>query len=333
MFQLFYNSLMLAFIGISHPEEALLDHVEQLTTPAMNFEKAGEAYFSPDGKTISFQAVPRGERGYQIYTMSLNERVPHQISRDASNCTCSYFHPKGNKILFAASPREVAEELGGQYKWDLTPYMNIYEANLDGSDPIALTSGPAYHAECAYSPDGTQIVYASNESGSMNIYVMQSDGSNVRQVTHTSHCYNGGPFFSPDGKKIIFRADRDEPDLLQIYCMDADGSHLTQLTANTAVNWAPFWHPSQEAIAYTTSVHGHHNYEIYLLSLKNGEVQRVTYHPAFDGLPSFNREGSKMLWTSKRGEDKTCQIFIADFKLPEAWALNAPKPTLIQRSL
>jgi TolB protein len=157
----------------------------------------------------------------------------------------------------------------------------------------------------------------------MNIYVMRSDGTEVKQLTHTTHCYNGGPFFSPDGTKIIFRADRELPDLLQIYMMDADGSNLVQLTNNGAVNWAPFWHPSQDIVAYTTSIHGHHNYEVYLLSVSTGKQYRVTYHPAFDGLPSFNGKGNKMLWTSKRGEDRTSQIFIADFKLPQEISCDA----------
>jgi Tol biopolymer transport system component len=95
--------------------------------------------------------------------------------------------------------------------------MNIYEANPDGTGLRALTSGPDYHAECAYSADGTRIVFASNISGSMNIYTMDSDGGDVQQVTHTDHCYNGGPFFSPDGQNILFRADRDKPHYLDIY--------------------------------------------------------------------------------------------------------------------
>lgn len=324
MFQLFlkgfvFGSLSLGYAGVSHPDEDLLRNVEQLTDPKMGFEKAGEAYFSPDGKKISFQAVPHGESGYQIFTLDLITRELRQISQNAGTCTCSYFHPDGEKILFAASPEQWQLQQGGKYKWDFTPYMNIFAANLDGTDPVALTQGSAYHAECAYSPDGAYIVYASNESGSMNLYVMRSDGTDVQQVTHTTHCYNGGPFFSPDGTKIIFRADRDIPDFLQIYMIDRDGSNLVQLTRNGAVNWAPFWHPTQDVIAYTTSIHGHHNYEVYLLSISTGQQYRVTHHPAFDGLPTFNLEGTKMLWTSKRGDDNTSQVFIADFSLPPEW--------------
>lgn len=294
-------------------DEPMLSNIQQLTFCEMGFEKAGEAYFSPDGSMISFQAVPKGEENYQIYTLELESKKITRISQNAGACTCSFFRPDGKKIIFAASPLQAEKPSAGTYKWDLTPYMNIYEANIDGSDPNPLTTGPAYHAECAYSPDGSEIVYASDADGSMNIYIMKSDGSGVRQLTHTTHCYNGGPFFSPDGSKIIFRADRDAPHYLQIYMMDIDGENLVQLTDNNAVNWAPFWHPSGKAVAYTTSIHGHHNYEIYLLDLETGVHTRVTSHEGFNGLPTFNSEGTKMLWTSKRGKDKASHIFIADF--------------------
>ncbi|MFV0339687.1 MAG: TolB family protein [Parachlamydiaceae bacterium] len=296
--------------------EPSLSHIEQLTTHEMGFQRAGEAYFSPDSTMVSFQAVPFGEEDYHIYTMNLETREVVKVSGDAEACTCSYFRPDGQKILFAASPEKAPKPVPGSYKWDLTSYMNIYEANLDGSDAVALTHGPAYHAECAYSPDGSKIVYASNEDGSMNIYVMDRDGTNVQQLTHTTHCYNGGPFFSPDGQKIVFRADREAPHLLQVYVIDVDGNNLMQLTNNGAVNWAPYWHPSGEAIAYTSSQQGHHNYQIYWLDINSGRVVSITSTAGFNGLPSFNREGTKMLWTSKRGDERTSQVFIADFNPP-----------------
>lgn len=319
MKRLVLSFLMCFSAAIHATEEPQLCAITQLTFPDMGFEKAGEAYFSPDGNTISFQAIPTGESNYQIYTMDLLTREITKISGSASACTCSFFRPDGQKIIFAASPEKALLPTPGKYKWDLTPYMNIYEANVDGSSAISLTAGPAYHAECAYSPDGSQIVYASDEDGSMNIYIMNRDGTHVRQLTHTTHCYNGGPFFSPDGQKIIFRADREESDLLQIYMMDCDGSNVVQLTHNHAVNWAPFWHPSGKAIVYTTSVHGHHNYQIYFLNIKTGEEHRLTYVPVFNGLPVFNRDGTRMMWTSKRGEDNTSQIFMCNIHIPNEW--------------
>jgi Tol biopolymer transport system component len=194
--------------------------------------------------------------------------------------------------------------------------MQIYEAELNGSALKSLTSGPAYHAECGYSSDGKRIVYASNESGSMNIYISNADGSNVRPLTQTNDCYNGGPFFSPDGKWVVFRADREKKDELQLYLISSDGLQEKQLTSNEHVNWAPFWHPNGKVIAYTTSKHGHKAYQIYLLDIETGREYRLTHSSTFEGLPSFTIDGKKITWTSKRG-DNTPQIFVADFVLPE----------------
>lgn len=309
-------------------EAPTLTNVKQLTSPLMGFEKAGEAYFSPDGQTIIFQAVPLGKEHYQIYTLKLDEDTPRLVSTGKGACTCANFRPDGKKIIFASSHEDPFLEQdeqavpgyqreGSRYSWAFTPYMNIYEADPDGSNLVALTKGPAYHAECAYSTDGSKIVFASNETGSMNIYTMDADGTNWQQVTTTEVGYNGGPFFSPDGRSIIFRADYERPDYLQIYQIHVDGTHLIKLTDNGAVNWAPYWHPNGKVIAYTTSLHGHAHYEIYLLNIETGIEYRATHHAGFDGLPVFNREGTKLMWTSKRGADRTSQIFIADFSLPE----------------
>lgn len=298
-----------------------LRNIRQVTFSSMGFEKAGESYFSPDGSALIFQAVPLGEKEYQIYTMDLEGGTPKRVSTGEGACTCGFYRPDGKKILFASSheapnlPKEEKKGDSGRYKWDLTPYMNIYEAELDGSCLNRLTSGPAYHAECAFSPDGAKIVYASNESGSMNLYVCDADGTNVQAVTRDEHCYNGGPFFSPHGDWIVFRADREEADLLQLFLIRPDGSEERQLTHDPHVNWAPFWHPSGKVIAYTTSKHGHSAYQIYLIDIETLSEYRLTHSQTFEGLPSFSADGNRMTWTSKRGGGAP-QVFIADFKLP-----------------
>lgn len=300
-------------------ESICLSNIQQLTYPEMGFDKAGEAYFSPDDSKIIFQASVLGERYYQMYVMDLTDRATIMVSTGIGACTCGFFRPDGKKIIFASShsspdPAKI-DTPSDRYTWELTPYMNIYEANLDGSDLNALTYGPAYHAECAYSPDGTKIVYASNETGHMQLYTMNADGSDSKCITRIESCYHGGPFFSPSGNEIIFRCDRELPHYLQIYRINSDGSNEQQLTNDKAVNWAPFWHPNGKVIAYTTSLHGHQHYEIYLLNLETMIKYRVTHNSSFDGLPTFNHDGSKILWTSKRA-DNSCQIFMADFILP-----------------
>lgn len=325
---LLFHIFLLTQASIKHEP---LRNIKQITFPSMGFEKAGESYFSPDGKTVLFQAVPTGKKGYQIYSMDIEGGDPRLVSTGKGACTCAFFRPDGKKIIFASSheaPDDAETETpqgyqreNSKYVWNFTPYMNIYEANPDGSELRALTHGPAYKAECAYSSDGSHIVFASNETGNMQLYTMKADGSDITQITHTANGYNGGPFFSPDNSAILFRADYKKEHYLQLYCIDILTKKCKQLTKNGAVNWAPFWHPSGQSIVFTTSLHGHHQYELYLLHINTKTLHRLTNNPGFDGLASFNKDGTKITWTSKRGLDNTCQIFVADFVMPE---INLP---------
>ena len=324
-------------------EDRYLSHVRQITD---SFTKAGEGYFSPDGRRIVFQAVPIEYPFYQIYTQTL-DGTPELISTGRGRTTCSYFHPDGETILFASShldpkldtteaderAKQEAERKSGKrrrYSWVFDPYMDIYSRNHNGQlTPLTSTAG--YDAECAYSPDGKQVVFCSDRDGDADLYIMNSDGSAVRQLTNQPG-YDGGPFFSPDGRWIIYRTDRKKPHHLQIHAIRTDGKHDTALTDNIGVNWAPYWHPTEPYIIWCGADHSNPkarpNYDLYLMpytiektangeKFVGGKTVRITDHPSADVLPVFSPDGKKLMWTSNRGEGGTSQLWIGDFKLPE----------------
>ncbi len=308
-------------------EAAHLKNIRQVTR---GFAKAGEGYFSPDGKTAIFQAALPGQDDYQIYTQDLAPgSKPKLVSTGKGKCTCSYFHPDGQSILFAsthldpalsspgAKPKGPAYSRSERYRWDFDPAMDIFRADLDGKDLVRLTDTPGYDAEGSYSPDAKQIIFTSFRDGDAEIYIMDADGKNPRRITRAKG-YDGGPFFSPDGKKILYRSDRKENDLLQVFINTPDGKNERQLTNNDAVNWGPYFFKDSRHIVYATSRHGHQNYEIYWMDTDTGKEERITFREGFDGLPVFNRDGTKMMWTSKgRDPEKTSQLYIADFTAPE----------------
>lgn len=316
---------------IAAQEAKHLSHIRQVTS---GFSKAGEGYFRPDGQAIIFQAARPGEDDYQIYTLDLSPGAkPVLVSTGKGKCTCSYYHPDGRSILFAsthldpalakgtepgAKPKGPAYSRSERYRWDFDPAMDIFRADLDGSNLVRLTESPGYDAEGSYSPDGRRIIFTSFRDGNAEIYIMDADGKNSRRITEKKG-YDGGPFFSPDGKKIIYRSDREENDLLQIFVNTPEGNAERALTNNDAVNWGPFFHPDSRHIVYSTSLHGHRNYEIYLMDTETGAQERITFRDGFDGLPVFSPDGKQILWTSKgRTADDTSQLFIADFQLDAA---------------
>lgn len=326
----------------NEPESAHLKNVRQLTR---DFNRAGESYFSPDGKTLIFQAEEsaKGQEAnpfYQIYTLDLANGATRRVSPGVGKTTCAFFHPSGKKVIFAsthldpqakekygpeiaARAEEKAKGIRRRYQWDFDGTMDIFESNPDGTELKRLTETPGYDAEGSYSPDGKQIVFCSNRSGPENLelYIMDSDGKNVRQLTKAPGCYNGGPFFSPDGKRVIFRSDRSKKDHLQLYVINTDGTGERVLTNDLDwVCWGPYWHPDNRHIVYAGANHavaGRPNYDIYWMDVESGKKTRITHAPGADVLPVFSPDGKKMVWTSNRDGRQPSQVWMADFVEPK----------------
>ncbi len=333
--------------ALSAEEVARLEavHLTNVRQVSFGLARSGEGYFSPDGRSIIFQAVPHvppsifhhplpDEDGYQIFLGPLEEDASlKMVSTGKGRCTCPFFHPSGRSILFASthlSPSTEAEQPKGpaysrtaRYRWEFPETMDIFAADLEGRNLKRLTDSPGYDAEASYSPDGSQIIFTSFRDGDGEIYIMDASGKNARRITHAKG-YDGGPFFSPDGRRIIYRSDRKGDDLLQVYVNNTEGTAERALTRNEFVNWGPYWNPDGTHIIYATSKHGHSNYELYLMNVDTGAEERITYHEGFDGLPVFTPDGKRLMWTSSgRTADKKSQLFIADFTLEPAKSVSA----------
>jgi Tol biopolymer transport system component len=328
--------------SLSTLEQSFLANVRQVT---QGFVKAGEGYFSPDGQTIIYQAVPREYPFYQIYTQPLAGGEPKRVSTGRGRTTCAYFSPDGKRILFASSHldphldeteakaiRQQEEDrkagVRRRYSWDFDPSMDIFEAKPDGEIVHRLTDAQGYDAEGAWSPDGKYIAFCSDRDGDPDLYIMNADGSNVRQLTNAPG-YDGGPFISPDNKWVIFRSDRKNEGFLQIHVIGVDGKHEQALTDNVGVNWGPYWHPTEPYIIWAGADHSdpnaRPNYDLWLMryEVKDGKFQtgepiRVTDSTAADVLPVFSPDGKRLMWTSTRTDDRESQLFVADFRLPRA---------------
>ncbi|MCB1229618.1 MAG: M28 family peptidase, partial [Verrucomicrobiae bacterium] len=345
-------------------EAALLSHTRQLTFEG---KRAGEGYFSADGTKMIFQSEREEDNPfYQIYLLDLETGDTERVSPGFGKTTCAWIHPNGKKVLFASTQddpdakKKQKEEIdfrnSGQtrrYNWDYDEYFDIFEYDLESKQYTNLTHTKGYDAEGAYSPDGKRIVFASNRQAydgsmseddqkffkldkkfAMELYVMDSDGSNVKRLTNADG-YDGGPFFSADGKQICWRRFDREGLTAEIYTMNADGSGEKALTHIGAMSWAPYFHPSGKYLIFTTNKHGFDNFELYVVDAAGKkEPQRVTYTAGFDGLPVFSPDGKKLAWTTNRTASKQSQIFMADWDHEAALKLlgldgteAAPQPT------
>ncbi len=329
-------------------EAELLGGVRQLTFEG---RRAGEGYFSADGSKLIFQSEREADNPfYQIYLMDLETGDTERVSPGVGKTTCAWLHPDEQRLLFASThldPDAIAkqeqefadrEKGGRRYSWSFDEQYDIFERTLDGAgDPVNLTNALGYDAEASYAPDGEEILFASNRhayegplspedqarlekdpSFFMDIYVMKADGTDMRRLTD-SPGYDGGPFYSADGKKIIWRRFAEDGHSAEVFTANPDGTGEQQITNLGAMSWAPFFHPSGDYVIFATSVHGFANFELYLVD-SNGEREpvRVTSHESFDSLPVFSPDGRTIAWASARTADKKPQLFMAEWNDEEA---------------
>ena len=136
--------------------------------------------------------------------------------------------------------------------------------------PILAAAVVLVFAGCS-NENGELIAFMSDRDGDYEIFVMDADGTNVRQltddpdrsierltVTHQTkpvpekfnHDYDGDPAWSPDGNRIAFQSDRDGDH--EIFVMDADGTNVQQLTDNDSYDENPAWSPDGNRIVFVS---------------------------------------------------------------------------------
>ena len=323
-------------------DPGFMSHRRQITFTG---PRSGEGYFSPDGKQMIYQSerVP-GNPFYQIYKMNLETGESELLSTGQGKTTCSWFHPSMRRALFSSTHldhdfknkvRKEYEERNApqkqRYSWSYDENFDIFEVDLKTKKLRQLTHEKGYDAEGSYSPDGRLIAFASNRAGyteklsaedqkifdkdpsyMADIYLMNANGTDVRRLTFEKG-YDGGPFFSPDGKRITWRRFTPNGQSAEIMTMNLDGSAQKAITHLGAMSWAPFYHPSGDYIIFTTNKLGYSNFELYIVDAEGEhEPVRVSYIDGFDGLPVFSPDGKTLAWThhNEKGES---QIYMADW--------------------
>lgn len=358
---LFLSALCLGVVRANAaPDEAkdearFLSNVRQLV---FDGRRSGEGYFSSDGKALIFQSERESDNPfYQIHTLDLISGETRRVSAGIGKTTCAFFRPGKDEVLFAsthhdpkAREKQKAEldfRASGKerrYSWDYDQTMDIFAARRDGSNLRQLTTANGYDAEGSYSPDGSKIVFCSLRDAYPleklsaedrkryetdpayfgEIYLMNADGSNQRRLT-TTPGYDGGPFFSPDGQRIIWRRFDKSGAIADVYTMKLDGADERRLTDFKAMSWAPYFHPSGQYVVFTSNKLGFSNFELYLVDAAGEhEPVRVTFTDGFDGLPVFSPDGKQLCWTTGRTADGKSQLFLAN------WNHDAALKTLSQ---
>ncbi len=320
------------------PVKAQETHLQNLTQLTFGGQNA-EAYFSFDGTKLIFQSTRPPFECDQIFSMNVDGSDVKLLNSGKGRTTCGFFFPDGKRFIYASTHLAgdacpPAPDRSQGYVWPIYPAYEIFSANLDGSGSMRLTKPPGYDAEGTIAADGKKIVFTSMRSGDLDIYTMNADGTGAKRLT-SEKGYDGGPFFSWDGKTIVYRAyhpkTKDElkeyesllaqnlikPTRAEIFTMSANGINKRQVTHNGAANWAPFLHPNNRQIIFSSNLHDpeRRTFSLYVINVDGSGLERVTHEARFDSFPMFSRDGKKLVFASTRNakEPREFNIFIADW--------------------
>jgi len=244
--------------------------------PGKNLE---ETYFQKVAQ-IGAEALIQGEITYQNNTLTLEARLYDVIKKELI---------VGKKYIGEIS--------------DLSRMVHRFANEV----VLALTGEPSFFQ--------TKIVFVSALKGHKEIYLMDFDGRNQRQLTkHQSICLS--PRFSPEGERIVFTSYKmGNPDL---YLKDLRNGEEKRISSYPGLNISPSWSPDGKRIALTLSKDG--NPEIYSMNIDGSGLTRLTDHPAIDVSPSWSPDGKRLAFVSNRGG--TPQIYLLDLASREVQRLT-----------
>lgn len=321
-------------VAASAGEDRLVS-IRQLTSSGQN----AEAYFSQDGRWLTFQSAELEYPCDQQYVMRVDGSDRRRVSNGRGKTTCGWFFPDGERLFYSSTTAHQDRcppkpDASRGYVWPLDPY-DIYTVNRDGTGTRRLTAYDVYTAEGVLSPDGRRIVFTSLVSGDLEIHTMNIDGTDVRRLTHTLG-YDGGAWWSPDGKKIVYRANHPvdsaevaqyrsllaqrlvRPSKVELFIMNADGSDQRQITRLGGANFGPSWSPDGRRIIFSSNFRDPRsgNFDLYMIDPDGSGLEQITFDSGFDGFPAFSPDGRKLVWASSRGAQRRGEtnVFIADWR-------------------
>jgi Tol biopolymer transport system component len=178
---------------------------------------------------------------------------------------------------------------------------------------LAVGATPAL---AAFPGDNGRLSFASDRAG-FDVFTMTATGGDLLNLTQDSEAADDAGRWRADGRKVVFMSDRETPTNpappgfpspdFELFMMDADGSHVRQLTFNQLDDETPAWSPDGMKVVFMRDfdpVRGQADYDVLALSLDGRPERNLTSSPGIDDrFPSWAPHGGRVAFTSDRDGD------------------------------
>jgi Tol biopolymer transport system component len=256
--------------------------------------------WSPDGRKLAFAMQLRGSAGVcdragacnaELFVINADGSGLRRLTRNAVPDGNAAWSPDGRKVAFLSRRDGTGAD--------------VFVINADGSDQRNLTRKPGNEVAPAWSPDGRAIVFSAVPPGQplwvggsrsasgpyRDVYVMNADGSDQRNLTHTTDAEEWAAGWSPDGRTIAFAAYDGQSN--RIFVINADGSGKRALTHELTPETFMSWSPDGRKIGFFDA-------GISVVNTDGSGLRRLARNVAFQGGPSWSPDGRKLIFVRLR---------------------------------
>ncbi|MDX2162223.1 MAG: LpqB family beta-propeller domain-containing protein [bacterium] len=247
-------------------------------------------FIPPRTYNIVYSAFDDGSALPGLYRSRADGTTMQTLGNPADGFTDVAFSPDGERVAFTRPIEQNGVTAPQLFVMSL--------ANPADAAPITVMTSPTL-IQPAWSPDGRVIVFVSAEDGDDDLWIIDSDGNNLRQLT-ANNTTDRAPAFSPDGTKLVYASDQDSPGFSEIYELDLQTNAVTRLSDEAGSNYDPVYAPDGERIAFISTQGGDGDVYImdadgqrkFLLSIDDGGAE--------DRAPRFTPDGAYLAYLSNR---------------------------------
>jgi len=264
----------------------------QKTLTSNKSDFLGKVAWLSDGSGIITTAAAQWGSPYQIWQISYPKGEAHTITNDLNDYSSASLNADSSTLVTVLSEST----------------SNIWVTPPGERDNIRqLTSGKANgEPGASWTPDG-RIVYISHAGGNTDIWIMDADGRNQKQLTDDASNRLGSLSATPDGRYIVFTSTRSGT--FQLWRIDIDGSNLKQLTTSTG-GWQPHCSPDGKWVVYHSF--GSSGFIIWKVSIDGGEPVQVT--DKFASFPAVSPDGKLIACYLRDPQTRVKKIALLPFE-------------------